>query len=401
MNLSILIDYISRELHTVIRTFSEGGEELSSYCAIPEFTDPCYKVLPVADYMMRLKKEKHPLLLSIGDICYALAECNQVVYLIGPVLFDAPVSLYLCEENGLTEEIAPIEWLQSLSRTNFEHFIKEILFFHNLFADETCDKHSLLRDNLAQRPINQAIQKNYTKILFENQENAIRHNPYDQELREQGSIERGDLDALSKSIEEDYVGDLGTLSKDPVRNMKNLAIVLVTLASRSAIRGGLSPEVSFSLSDSYIQQIEEIDDISNLLYFAHEMEYHYASLVHDIRSCQSGRKKDKKNPHIEKCKDYIFSHLHDRITVDTLAAELGYHPDYLSHLFKESEGIGLSQYIIREKITRARNLLTYSDYSYSEIASYLGFASQSHFGTHFRKITGYTPRQYRETFGRD
>lgn len=400
MNLSILIDYISRELHTFVRTFSAGGEELASYCAIPDFTDPCYKGLPIADYMIRLKKENHPLLFSTGDICYALVDCNQVVYLIGPILFDTPVSLYL-SESELTEEIAPIEWLQSLSRTNFEHFIKEILFFHNLFADEACDKRSLLRSNLAQRPINQAIQKKYTKILFENQENATRHNPYDQELREQGSIERGDIEALSKSIEEDYAGDLGTLSKDPLRNVKDLAIVLVTLASRSAIRGGLSPEVSFSLSDSYIQQIEEINDISNLTYFAKEMEYHYASLVHDIRSGKHGSNESKKNPHIEKCKDYIFSHLHDRITIDLLATELGYNADYLSHLFKESEGIGLSQYIIREKITRARNLLTYSDYSYSEIASYLGFASQSHFGKHFRKITGYTPRQYRETFGRD
>ncbi len=398
MNLSVLIDYISRQLHTFVRTFSVGGDELASYCAIPEFTDRCYMTLPIADYIVRLQKEKQPLLFSIGEICYALVDSGQAVYLIGPVLFDAPVALYLCEKE-LSDDIAPLTWLQSLSRTNFEHFIKEILFFHNLFADETCDKRSLLRSNLAQRPVNQAIQKKYTKILFENQENATRHNPYDQELREQGSIERGDIEALSKSMEEDYAGDLGTLSKDPVRNMKDLAIVLVTLASRSAIRGGLSPEVSFSLSDSYIQQIEEINDISNLIYFAKEMEYHYASLVHDIRSRQSGIKKDKKNPHIEKCKDYIFSHLHDRITVDTLATELGYHPDYLSHLFKESEGIGLSQYIIREKITRARNLLTYSDYTYSEIASYLGFASQSHFGKHFKNITGYTPRQYRDSFG--
>ncbi|MDO4492142.1 MAG: helix-turn-helix transcriptional regulator, partial [Lachnospiraceae bacterium] len=92
--------------------------------------------------------------------------------------------------------------------------------------------------------------------------------------------------------------------------------------------------------------------------------------------------------------------LHERISVESIADELGYHPDYLSHLFKETQGIGLSQFIVREKITRARNLLVYSEYSYSEIASYLGFSSQSHFGAHFKKLTGYTPRQYRETYGK-
>lgn len=400
MNLSVLIDHISRELHTFVRTFSHEGVELSAFCAMHNFQDTCYSAISIADYILRFEQEKHPLLFSIGGICYALVTDQQHYYLIGPVLFETPVSLYLSEEEPTEPPIMP-EWRMTLPVVSFDHYVKQILFFHNLFFQDVCDKRTLLRSNLAQRPINQAIQTTYTRILFENQENSSRHNPYDQELREQTSIERGDLEGLMKSISEDYVGTIGTLSKDPVRNVKNLAIVLVTLASRSAIRGGLSPEVSFSLSDSYIQQIEEINDISNLTYFAKEMEYHYASLVHDIRTGKQNGRESEKNPHIEKCKDYIFSHLHNRITVETLATELGYHPDYLSHLFKESEGIGLSQYIVREKITRARNLLTYSDYTYSEIASYLGFASQSHFGTHFRKITGYTPRQYRETFGRN
>lgn len=399
MNLPVLINYISRELHTYVRAFSWEEDELFAYCAVHDFEDPCYPLLSLQDYITRLKQGAYPLLLSVNSISYALLTDQELVYLIGPVLFEAPVSFYLTQDASLDQNVTP-EWIKSLPITAFDHFIKEILFFHNLFAASPCNKQTLLRNNLAQRPIHQAIQKKYTDILFSNQENSMRHNPYDQEVREQGSIEQGDLEGLIKSIEEDYVGTLGTLSPDPVRNMKNLAIVLVTLASRSAIRGGLSPEISFSLSDSYIQQIEEINDISNLMYFAKEMEYHYTSLVHDIRSRQRGHKEGKKNPHIEKCKDYIFSHLHDRITVDSLAEELGYHPDYLSHLFKKSEGIGLSQYIVREKITRAKNLLTYSDYSYSEISSYLGFASQSHFGKHFRLITGYTPRQYRENFGR-
>lgn len=62
-------------------------------------------------------------------------------------------------------------------------------------------------------------------------------------------------------------------------------------------------------------------------------------------------------------------------------------------------GISLSRYILREKIERAKNLLTYSEYSYIEIATYLGFSSQSHLGAQFKKITGFTLLQYRNTYG--
>lgn len=395
MNQQVLIEYISRELHTFIRTYTHNGEETGSFCAIHDFKDPYYPTIPLEKYIARLDREQEPILFSLGCIYYALLTDQQDYFLVGPVLFETPISLYLSEERSIETD-----WLSSVSLLDFSHYIKQLLLFHNLFAPVPCTNRSLMKNNLAQREINEAIQTQYTKILFENQENTKRHNPYDQELREQSSIEHGDLAQLQQSISEDYVGEIGTLAKDPVRNIKNLAIVLVTLASRSAIRGGLSPEIAFSLSDSYIQQIEEINDISNLTYFTKEMEYHYTSLVHDIRCKKNGKKGTEKNPHIEKCKDYIFSHLHDRITVDVLARELGYHPDYLSHLFKEWEGMGISQYIIHEKINRSKNLLSYSDYTYSEIATYLGFASQSHFGKHFKKITGYTPRQYRETFGR-
>lgn len=282
----------------------------------------------------------------------------------------------------------------------FDDFIEDIRLLYNLYAPKPLSQNRLLEKNLAQKHFYQKTQEKYVKLIFDNQENEIRHNPYAQEVREQQSIENGDIEQLEKSWDEDYTGQIGTLAKDPLRHYKNLCIVLVTLASRTAIRGGLSPELSFSLSDSYIQQIEEINDINTLLLFSRQMEYQYTSLVHEIKEQKKHSDKDKKNPHIEQCKDYIFSHLHDRITVDEIAGALGYHPDYLSHLFKQCEGIGLSQYIIREKINRAKNLLMYSDYSYIKIAAYLGFSSQSHLGTHFKKHTGYTLHQFREHFQR-
>ena len=67
-------------------------------------------------------------------------------------------------------------------------------------------------------------------------------------------------------------------------------------------------------------------------------------------------------------KDYVFSHLHDVIHVSDMAKELGVNPDYLSHLFSESEKITITDYIRWEKVRRGKNLLKYSEYKIQDIA---------------------------------
>ena len=83
-----------------------------------------------------------------------------------------------------------------------------------------------------------------------------------------------------------------------------------------------------------------------------------------------------------------------------LAGELGVHPNYLSALFHRTEGMTVQQYIRRQKIQQAENLLKYSGYQMNEIASYLSFSSQSHLSSCFKKATGMTPGQYRNQCGR-
>lgn len=396
MNKDVLIRYVTHRLHTAYRHLSMDGHELFYYCGIVGFDDPCLRQISLAPLLDEMTQAQMPILFTLKHLLiYALIPLNDTAVLLGPVRFDGNVPIVQNQD-----VIADSDWLDSIYTCPFDEFIEETLLLHNLYAPEIISRNVLLEKNLLQKHLYQITQKKYVKLIFDNQENEIRHNPYAQEVREQQSIENGDIEQLEKSWDEDYTGKIGTLAKDPLRNHKNLCIVLVTLASRTAIRGGLSPELSFSLSDSYIQQIEEINDINSLLLFSRQMEYQYTLLVHEIKEQKKHAKQDKKNPHIEQCKDYIFSHLHDRITVDELARALGYHPDYLSHLFKQCEGIGLSQYIVREKINRAKNLLMYSDYSYIKIAAYLGFSSQSHLGTHFKKYTGYTLHQFREQFQR-
>lgn len=236
-----------------------------------------------------------------------------------------------------------------------------------------------------------------SNILFQNQEHTAKHNPYDQELRELSSIKNGDLEQLEKSWEEDYSGEIGLLAKTPLRHSKNHGIVLVTLSSRAAIEGGLLPEIAFSLSDAYIQEIEETETPEDALQLGKQAEYQYASLVRELREMRfASNEPDAK---VSKCKDYIQAHLHEKIVVEDIAKELYLNKNYLCELFKKKEGVTIGTYIMSEKIRLIRNMLIYSRYSYSEIATYFGFSSQSHLGKQFKKHTGMTPHQYREKYG--
>lgn len=281
MNQKALIEYISKKLHTAVYQIDASGSIISSYCGILDFSDPIIANVILQDYVNLCIRNSIPTIFSLGTLCYTLLypSMEQNGYLIGPVRFSFPISLYLKQDLSIKPDK---EWMEQISVVSFDELIDIVQLVHNLFSEKSVSKNEIQMHNLAQRDIQMALQQRYTNLLFENHENTIHHNPYSQELREQASIENGDLEALERTTSEDYTGQLGTLSKDHTRNMKNLGIVLVTLASRSAIRGGLAPEIAFSLSDSYIQQIEDMDTVSNIRYFIYQMEYHYASLVKEI-----------------------------------------------------------------------------------------------------------------------
>lgn len=394
---TILLQYLSKKMHTHAYKLTIDGEITFSCCKVLAFQDTYIKDKDFLDFLLESPPQGIPCLRSIRqkDI-YGIVTGHNAIYIVGPVSFASPVYLN-CDYNELMLE-EEIE--KYVPQVNPDDYLEDILFLNHMITGVESTTEQIIETNCLNHDHTRKVQKHFNDILFENHENNVHHNPYDQEMREFGSIENGDLIQLEKSLQEDYDGTIGTLAKDPLRNLKNLGIVLVTLASRAAIRGGLSPEISFSLSDSYIQQIEECKDLALVAPLAHKAEFQYAEMVHEIKEKQKGILKKQKNPRINKCKDFIFSHLHDRITLEDLAAEADCNPNYLSQLFKECEGISISGYILQEKINRAKNLLIYSDYSYIEIATYLGFSSQSHLGTQFKKHTGYTLRQYREIYGR-
>lgn len=248
----------------------------------------------------------------------------------------------------------------------------------------------------------------YCDRIFRAQESQVVHNPYSHEKRLLESIERGEPEFTRMIIEEgaEFKEREGRLADDPLRHEKNMGIVNVTIASRAAIRAGVHYEKSFTLSDCCIQKIEKCTDIRSVREFYNAVHIQYAELVRDTKAreaqaASNSRERAAENPHIEHCKNYIFTHLHGKITVQEIAAYIGLTPNYLSALFRKYENVSLKQYILDEKIKLVQKMLIYSPYSFIEIANYLGFTSQSHMGKEFKRVTGMTLKKYRETYKKD
>jgi AraC family transcriptional regulator len=93
--------------------------------------------------------------------------------------------------------------------------------------------------------------------------------------------------------------------------------------------------------------------------------------------------------------EYINEHLHQDIKLSDLAALLGISESHLSRRFKQSIGMTPYQYLLQQRIERAKQLLKAGDRSIMDIALMCGFNSHSHLTKQFRQLTGMTPKVYR------
>ncbi|NJS10840.1 MAG: helix-turn-helix transcriptional regulator, partial [Microcoleus sp. CSU_2_2] len=69
---------------------------------------------------------------------------------------------------------------------------------------------------------------------------------------------------------------------------------------------------------------------------------------------------------------------------------------HFCRLFKQSTGFSPHQYVIQQRVERAKQLLRQGQMSIGEIAIACGFSHQSHFNRHFKRLTGVTPKTWIE-----
>ncbi|MCD8126902.1 MAG: helix-turn-helix transcriptional regulator [Clostridiales bacterium] len=380
-------------IHAPVHVYGRDGTFLTVYEDYEEQQDLLLSDDVFCRRLLDRARADTPLLYAEGDaILYGIVWGGEDVYLVGPCCLSqdtAQAARYL-QQNHRLDRSQPY----SVSTVPLELLAHAALMLVETVSGVSVDVNQLLRVSFCDGQMLEDMQMRIQQAMYDNQEQVTLHNPYQQELREQDSIRTGDLALLTASLQEVYVGRVGRLSADPLRQAKYNAVTVVVLASRSAIQGGLQPELAFSMADTLIRQVDEARNEAVVMAYMRQAEMEYCKAVHSLSAAA-----DAEQPLVAACKTLVMQKLHAKPEVQTLARELGVTPKHLSATFSRQTGTKLKDYITREKLHAAKMRLIYSDDSFDDIAYAYGFASQSHFGRAFKQWEGMTPGQFRKQYG--
>lgn len=334
-----------------------------------------------------------PLLLSneVGLMWIAAPERDEKglrrIHVLGPFFMDS-ISTRGMEEKvrqmGLSAAICRdvVEFFRALPVISLSRALEYAAMLHYCISGEHIGVSDMNYWDAATAPGNHSSAKDAPDA----------HGTYETEQEMLRIIREGDWQSLKGHMDKmSTSGHLGKLSNDDsMRQMQNAVEVCITLFSRAAIEGGLAPEVSYTITDRYFQQVEACQSIAELTDVSLTMQEDFVQRVHRCRT-EEGISKP-----VRACLDYIELHLEDELSLPALAQLSGYSDYYVSKRFKKEVGMTPKEYIRKKRLERAKFLLRSTQADIQEISERLRFCSHSYFADAFRKEVGMSPTQWRE-----
>ncbi|WP_206885716.1 helix-turn-helix domain-containing protein [Alicyclobacillus mali (ex Roth et al. 2021)] len=183
---------------------------------------------------------------------------------------------------------------------------------------------------------------------------------------------------------------IGILSKhSELRNRTNLGICSITLATRVAVSEGVDVETAYSMSDAWIQTLEDATSLVDVEKTIDRALGAFARAVHVTRVTRYSRP-------VREATAFLRQHVTAPLRMADVSAHVGLHLHHLAELFKRETGRTLRQALSEFRMQRAMELLRETHLSIGEIAAMLQFSDQSHFTRCFRQYTGATPKTFRD-----
>ncbi len=371
----------------------KGGEEF--YRSFPVY-------LP-RDPMEIYKKEIFGIASDVGYYAtplfhyYGVINSGDVKIVIGPTA-QIMANGQKLRELAFKADVAPdevnafVEGMNSVARMPVEKLLQTVcLLNHFLNGGQTLEIHELSIRQTDQVKIKKDVERQRTEYVYDGEEARTRsHNTLALEEAIMDIVRRGDAAALKRWTESAPAISGGTIAADQLRQLRNTFIVTATLVSRAAIRGGMSEDDAFTLSDAYIRRAEMLSGYDEIMNLQYNMLFEFTEQVGKLRR---GRYETKLTLDVA---NYVRHHLSEKISVEKMAEEFFFSRPYLSAKFKAETGVTLTEFILKEKTEEAKRLLRYSDKPISAISAYLGFSSCGHFSGTFKKYARMTPNEYRE-----
>ncbi|MCL2814078.1 MAG: AraC family transcriptional regulator [Oscillospiraceae bacterium] len=240
-----------------------------------------------------------------------------------------------------------------------------------------------------QKQIGEYIQNVKAALIKESQ--SYMSYPYDKEKQLSYAIVNSDL-ANSKKYINEILGHIFFSSANNLEVIKVKAMELSVMISRAALDGGADQSKIFDINIKFLSEffnygtIEEVCwSLTDILRKFTKETFAFSNVKHvDL---------------ISKAVSYVKSNYMRKLTLLEVAEYVFLSPSYFSKVFKEEMNYYFNDYLNFTRVEKSKALLLTERISLVDVAEAVGFYDQSYFNKVFKKITGVTPKKFKESNG--
>jgi len=171
--------------------------------------------------------------------------------------------------------------------------------------------------------------------------------------------------------------------------VRSLTFTIINLLEMELETSTLSLENLFGSRTDIYRKVSTFDR-----YF--DIRQWLINIIYEAIAYQKQESLSPKGNIVAKIKDIIKKQHTEISTVAEIAGQLFFSVSYISHVFKESTGKTIIEYLTEYRINKAMHLLLQPEAKIGTILEQVGFKNKSHFTLIFKKHTGYTPAEYRK-----
>ena len=329
---------------------------------------------------------------NLNHIAFPLVNQKELLgcIIIGPFLMDTPdstlisglaekhsmsplLSLELYDELSGLPVILPAK-VNQLSKL-VGHLLSPLLSAEQALLKQTQEK------LYQQSRINEAIQ-----MFKEQSSSPSRSFFYEKENALLSKVRTGNLQE-SKALLNELIGFVLFSEGGKIETVRVHAVELTTLLSRVAIDGGASVDSVYALNTQFVTLLSQEQSLDELCSILQDVVESFMDATFHNR--------DQGNIYIRKAMQYISSNYMHRITLTSVAEEVGLSASHFSTLFSKVVGMHFRDYLCYVRVEESKRLLQSTGYSMAEIATAVGFPDQSYYCKAFKRIVGISPGKFR------
>ena len=197
-----------------------------------------------------------------------------------------------------------------------------------------------------------------------------------------GIISDGEFEEMGRVMEEVFY-EFGNL---PIENMKQFTIGIFSMVSNRFMNMGDDMWIKLNKKINY-QEISEVETVNAL-------KIKCKNTLTDIIAIISEKQNDISKSVIEQAIIYMKKHYGEELSLENMAERFFFNQSYFSRLFKQYTGTTFTDYLIKLRMEKAKELISKGKYKVYEISTIVGYKSEKYFFSIFKRYTGSSPAEY-------